>query len=185
LQQILSLYNAFLLHKSENSSFPSFPISDQLKIFVLLSPLRILVVFVGGPKIGGSPWTQESRTKAHKSRKTGRQGISESLYLPQKLWIPLHVSSRPPFIRRRRDFYILRIPSNLRNIPSVNTYKNVFYVPWFAGLISYIYKSATSSHFKLGLLKRRLWLGFFLTPEALIHENHHSMVPESRLHQIP
>jgi hypothetical protein len=47
----------------------------------------------------------------------------------------------PPFIGRRTDFYILKVPSNLRNIPNVNTYMNVFY-------ISYIYKLATSSHAK-------------------------------------
>jgi hypothetical protein len=78
----------------------------------------------------------------------------------------------PPFIWRRRDFYIPRIPSNLRNIPSVNMYANVFYISWFTGLISYIYKSAISSHFKPGLLRWRLWLGSFLIPETLIYENH-------------
>jgi hypothetical protein len=35
----------------------------------------------------------------------------------------------PPFIGRQRDFYILKIPSNLRNISSVNMYMNVFYIP--------------------------------------------------------
>jgi hypothetical protein len=55
----------------------------------------------------------------------------------------------PPFIGRRRDFYILKVPSNLRNIPNVNMYMNVFYIP-------YIYKTATSSHIKPGLLRRRL-----------------------------
>jgi hypothetical protein len=35
----------------------------------------------------------------------------------------------PPFIERRRDFYIPKIPSNPRNIPSVNMYMNVFYIP--------------------------------------------------------
>jgi hypothetical protein len=30
----------------------------------------------------------------------------------------------------------------------VNMYMNVFYITWFAGLISYIYKPATSSHAK-------------------------------------
>jgi hypothetical protein len=55
----------------------------------------------------------------------------------------------PPFIGRRRDFYIPKVPSNLRNILNVNTYMNVFY-------ISYIYKSATSSHVKPGLLRQRL-----------------------------
>jgi hypothetical protein len=57
------------------------------------------------------------------------------------------------FIGRRRDFYIPKIPSNLRNIPSVNMYMNVLYIPWFAGLISYIHKPATSSHIKPGLLR--------------------------------
>jgi hypothetical protein len=80
-----------------------------------------------------------------------------------------------PFIGKRRDFYIPRIPSNLRNIPSVNTYTNVFYIPWFTGLISYIYKSTTGSLFKPGLLMWCLWLGSFLTLESLIHENHHSL----------
>jgi hypothetical protein len=52
----------------------------------------------------------------------------------------------PPFIGRRRDFYIPKTTSNLKNIPSVNMYMNVFY-------ISYIYKPATSSHTKPGLFE--------------------------------
>jgi hypothetical protein len=52
----------------------------------------------------------------------------------------------PPFIGRRRDFYILKVPSNPRNIRNVNTYMNVF-------CISYIYKLATSSHTKPGLFE--------------------------------
>jgi hypothetical protein len=40
-------------------------------------------------------YEQESRTRAHKSRKAGRQRISESLSMPQKLQIPLHMPSRP------------------------------------------------------------------------------------------
>jgi hypothetical protein len=52
----------------------------------------------------------------------------------------------PPFIGRRRDFYNPKIPSDPRNIPSVNMYMNVFY-------ISYIYKPATSSHTKAGLFE--------------------------------
>jgi hypothetical protein len=52
----------------------------------------------------------------------------------------------PPFIGRRRDFYISKTPSSLKNIPSVNMYMNVFY-------ISYIYKPATSSHTKPGLFE--------------------------------
>jgi hypothetical protein len=52
----------------------------------------------------------------------------------------------PPFIGRRRDFYIPTLPLNSKNIPSVNTHTNVFY-------ISYIYKPATSSHVEPGLFE--------------------------------
>jgi hypothetical protein len=50
----------------------------------------------------------------------------------------------PPFIGRRRYFYIPKTPSSSKNIPNVNTYKNVFF-------IQHIYKPATSSHSKPGL----------------------------------
>jgi hypothetical protein len=50
---------------------------------------------------------------------------------------PVTHALAPPFIGRRRDFYIPKVPSNPRNIPNVNTYMNVFY-------ILYIYKPATS-----------------------------------------
>jgi hypothetical protein len=72
------------------------------------------------------------------------------------------------------DFYIPKVPSNLRNIPNVNMYMNVLYIPWFAGLTSYIYKPATSSHIKPRLLRRRIWLGFLLIHESLIHGNLHA-----------
>jgi hypothetical protein len=116
---------------------------------------------LGGPKNGRSPRTQELRIRtANKSTRVAKGKETKNL------WKPLHASKvvnpftralAPTFIGRRRDFYIPRLPSNLRNIPSVNTYKNVFYIPWFAGLISYIYKPVTSSHFKPRLLKWRLW----------------------------
>jgi hypothetical protein len=35
----------------------------------------------------------------------------------------------------------------------VNMYMNVLYISWFAGLISYIYKPATSSQIKPELLR--------------------------------
>jgi hypothetical protein len=93
--------------------------------------------------------------------------------LTSKIVNPFTRALAPPFIGRRKDFYIPKIPSNLGNIHSVNTYINVFYILWFAGLISYIYKSATSSHVKPGLLRLRLWLGFLLIPESFIHEDLH------------
>jgi hypothetical protein len=86
----------------------------------------------------------------------------------------LYTCPRTPFIGRRTDFYIPKIPSNPRNIPSVNMYMNVFYIPWFAGLISYIYKPATSSHVKPGLLRWRLGLGFSVVPESLACETRHT-----------
>jgi hypothetical protein len=52
----------------------------------------------------------------------------------------------PPYIGRRRDFYILKVLSNLRNIPNLNMYMNVFY-------ITYICNPTTSSHIKPGLLR--------------------------------
>jgi hypothetical protein len=100
----------------------------------------------------------------------------------KNLWKPVLVSKvvnpftralTPPFIGRRMDFYIPKIPSSRRNISSVNTYINVFYVPWFAGLISYFYKSATSSHVKPGLLRLHLWLGFIPILDSFIHEDLH------------
>jgi hypothetical protein len=66
--------------------------------------------------------------------------------LASKVVSPFTRAITPPFIGRRRDFYIPKTPSNLKNIPSVNTYMNVFY-------ISYIYKPATSSHTKPGLFE--------------------------------
>jgi hypothetical protein len=80
-----------------------------------------------------------------------------------KVVSPFTRALSPPFIGRRRDFYIPKVPLNPRNIPNVNTYMNVFY-------ISYIYKPATSSHVKSGLLRQRLWLGFLVIPESLIRD---------------
>jgi hypothetical protein len=61
-----------------------------------------------------------------------------------KILNPFTRALAPPFIGRRRDFYIPKMPWSLKNIPNVNTYKNVFF-------ISHIYKLATSSHSKPGL----------------------------------
>jgi hypothetical protein len=127
-----------------------------------------------GPKIGWDPRTRKLRRKTRNSGKLGRQVISESLFSPQFV-NPFTHALTPPFIGRRRDFFIPKIPSNLRNILSVKSYTNVFYTPWFTGLISYIYKPAISSHFKPRLLRCRLWLGSFLIPESLTHENHRSL----------
>jgi hypothetical protein len=83
-----------------------------------------------------------------------------------KVMNPFTCALAPPFIGRRRDFYIPKTTSNSKNIPNVNTYKNVFF-------ISYIYKPATSSHSKLRLfgtttltlLLTGSWISPFATPE--------------------
>jgi hypothetical protein len=111
--------------------------------------------------------TNKSRRQERTSHEKWGDKESWKPMLASKVVNPFTRALVPPFIGRWRDFYIPRLPSNLGNIPNVNTYKNVFYIPWFAGLISYIYKPATSSRFKPGLLKWRLWLGFFLTPKLL------------------
>jgi hypothetical protein len=85
--------------------------------------------------------------------------------LASKVVNPFTRALEPPFIGRRKDFYIPRLPSNLENIPDVNMYMNVFYIPRFAGLISHIYKPATSSHLEPRLFRQRLWLGLPLTFE--------------------
>jgi hypothetical protein len=121
-----------------------------------------------------SPNTRVSRASVQFTKDRETKNLRK-LVLTSKVVNPFTRALAPPFIGKRRDFYIPRLPSNLGNISSVNMYKNDLYIPWFTGLISYIYKPATSSHFKHGLLRWRPWLGFFLTLESLIHENHCSL----------
>jgi hypothetical protein len=107
-------------------------------------------------KSGQNPRTQEKGMHKCSSENHRMQEDTKNLLKiahASKVVSPFTRALAPPFIGRRRDFYIPKIPSNLRNIPNVNTYMNVFY-------ISYIYKPATSSHAKPGLLTQRLWLGF-------------------------
>jgi hypothetical protein len=105
------------------------------------------------------PEHRSVRMRNMRTSKSGTQFTNEETKNLQKTANASKVANRftralaSPFIGRRRDFYIPKIPSNLRNISSVNMYMNVFYIPWFTGLISYIYKSATSSHIKPGLLR--------------------------------
>jgi hypothetical protein len=56
--------------------------------------LNMVGANVRGPKNWIESQTQDSRTKVTRVAK-GRQRISESSYLPQKLRIPLHMPSRP------------------------------------------------------------------------------------------
>jgi hypothetical protein len=122
-----------------------------------------------GANVGGGTWnpgwdprTQEKGMRTLSSTRMTQEDTKNLLKAAQasKVVSPFTCSLAPPFIGRRRDFYIPKVPSNPRNIPNVNTYMNVFY-------ISYIYKPATSSHVKPGLLRQRLWLGFLLFANLL------------------
>jgi hypothetical protein len=98
----------------------------------------------------------------------GQNCIKFWAYFANGLWwehihVICHMSSTMP--ASRIIFHALDSMSG--NISSTNMYMNVCCIPWFAGLILYIYRSATRSHFKPGLLKRHLWLDFSLTYEAL------------------
>jgi hypothetical protein len=125
----------------------------------------------GSQKSKGIP-EHKSFEQEHKSREELGDKESPKACPHLKSCESLYMCLCAPFIGRRREFYIPKIPSNLGNIPNVNMYTNVFYIPWFTGLISYIYKLATSSHLKPGLLRWRLWLCSFLIPEFLFHEDH-------------
>jgi hypothetical protein len=141
-----------------------------------------------GANVGGirksrqDPRTRETERDKHvqvQRWRKRRQRISCRLLKFPKLWIPLHVPSRPPFIGRRRDFYIPTIPLKSKNIPSVNAHTNVFY-------ISYIYKLATSSHAKPGLF----WDDNFdfasrWFVNALVRKFSCTVIPELVLHHIP
>jgi hypothetical protein len=105
------------------------------------------------PKIQtGSPNTRERNTQTFKTKPQMTQEETKNLLKTahaSKVVNPFTRALVPPFIGRRWDFYILKVPSNIRNIPNVNSYMNVFY-------ISYIYKLATSSHVEPGLLRQCL-----------------------------
>jgi hypothetical protein len=84
--------------------------------------------------LGGSENRMESPNTrvTNKSAQVTKRGETKNLrkhVLTSKVVNPFTHDLAPPFIGRRRDFYILRIPSNLENIPSVNMYINIFYIP--------------------------------------------------------
>jgi DUF4097 and DUF4098 domain-containing protein YvlB len=113
----------------------------------------------GTPSVGGYP---KFRIKSLNTREENVQTFKSEAQMTQeetknplktaqtsKVMNPFTRALAPPFIGRRRDFYIPKVPSNPKNISKVNTYTNVLY-------ISYIYKPATSSHVKPGLLRQHL-----------------------------
>jgi hypothetical protein len=83
---------------------------------------------VGSKNRKGSPNSRVMKEGALFMKDKETKNLRKSV-LTSKVVNPFTRALAPPFIGRRRDFYILRIPSNLRNIPSVNMYTNVFYIP--------------------------------------------------------
>jgi hypothetical protein len=70
--------------------------------------------------------SQEQPYESHEER-GDRESPKGCTHL--KSYEPLSRALMPPFIGRRRDFYIPRLPSNLENIRNVNMYMNVFHTP--------------------------------------------------------
>jgi hypothetical protein len=75
----------------------------------------------------GSPNTRATKEDAQFTKDRETRNLRKSV-LTSKVVNPFTRALTHPFIWRRRDFYIPRIPSNIRNIPSVNMYMNVFYI---------------------------------------------------------
>jgi hypothetical protein len=118
----------------------------------------------GTREFGRNPRTRIKGKLKRSSTQLAQEETKNLLKTTQtsKVVNPFTRALTPPFIRRRRDFYIPKKTSSLRNIPGVNMYMNVFY-------ISYIYKPATSSH-----TKPRLFEMTSLTCFLLISESPHS-----------
>jgi hypothetical protein len=87
-----------------------------------------------GANVGGSenwkesPNTRASRASAQFTKDRETKNLRKHV-LTSKVVNPFTRALVPPFIGRRREFYIPRLPTNLENIPSVNMYKNVLYIP--------------------------------------------------------
>jgi hypothetical protein len=132
-----------------------------------------------------------ARNKCTKVTKGGQTRNPRKSVFSSKVVNHFTCALAPPFTGRRKDFYILRLPSNIENIRGVNAYMNVFYIQWLTGLISYIHKSATNSNFKPKLSRWRLWLGLPLTLEASFmkiitcHNSRTETPQDSRNLQVP
>jgi hypothetical protein len=152
---------------------------EQFTRFVLLQSVG------GQKKQWESPNTRSMKFNVQFTKDRETKNLQKSA-LASKVVNPFTRAHAPPFIGRRMDFYIPTIPSNLGNIPNVNMHTNVFYIPWFTGLISYIYKLGTSSHLKPGLSIWHLWLCSFLIPRiSFSRRSPLAPATESDLHQLP
>jgi hypothetical protein len=139
---IFSLWINHLVHVESHESFLN------CQETILLSECAPVGGGVSGNRMGPLNTGEGKFTKEHAKvlRNAETKNLRKSIFA-SKVVNPFTRALGHPFIRRRRDFYILRLPSNLKNISGMNTYMNVFYIPGFVELILHIYKSATSSHF--------------------------------------
>jgi hypothetical protein len=102
-----------------------------------------------------------------------------------KSCVSFYTCPHAPFYRETKGLLHSDTTLNSKNIPSVNTYTNVFY-------ISYIYKPATSSHAKLRLFETTsltLLLAWFVSlpvQEIFMYRDSQTRPPaDSRISQIP
>jgi hypothetical protein len=101
---------------------------------VLVEVVRIMMDVGGSENSEGIPEHKSIRIQNARTYKPGMQFTKEETKNLPKTALASKVVNLftralvPPFIGRQRDFYIPKIPSNLRNIPSVNMYMNVFYI---------------------------------------------------------
>jgi hypothetical protein len=136
----------------------------------------------GNRKSGLDPRTQEKNVGKRSSQsrrwRKRRQRTSQKLLVPQKLWILLHVPSRPHLQGDEGTFTFRQYPWTQR-IFLVWTHTDVFY-------ISYIYKSATSSHIEPGLFEMTtltlLLASSWISP---FKKTSRTVTPEFVLHHIP
>jgi hypothetical protein len=69
---------------------------------------------LGGPKIGWRPKHKIPKQTNESNEEMGTRNPRKSA-LTSKVVNPFTHALVPPFIGRQRDFYILRLPSNLEN----------------------------------------------------------------------
>jgi hypothetical protein len=140
-------------------------------------------LFFGWDHGGRQCWgvRKSNRVPEHKNREQERtshegQGDNESMKTSTHLKSceSLYTCPRTPFYRETKGLFHSKITLESRNILCMNMYMNVFYIPWFAGLISYIYEPATSSHFKPVLFGETSLTWLPVNLGSFIHEIHHS-----------
>jgi hypothetical protein len=77
-----------------------------------------------------SPNTEVQNTDHTSHESCGKETRNLQKYtFVSKVVNPFTRALVPPLQKDEGTFYILKIPSKLGHIPSVNTYKNVFYIP--------------------------------------------------------